>query len=354
MKTPFLIVGVPRSGTTLLAAILANHRGIHIGHKSFSLRLAYLFDLLQKNYALRSSQCAIQLWNSCIRIDPRLSNIFCQENANPTDCLRTLVTNSFERIAVANDAEVVGDKAPDAIQRLKTLSTMIPNLKTIQVVRDPRPNIASLMNRQYMCLTEASMTWVEWNTIGLFHKDLVGSSHLVLKYEDLVQNTRASIQAVCEFLDVEYSDSLLDLGCSEFTKHEKSYVSKYIDTSKLNQWKNSLHDRQVKKIEQYCGTLMSQLEYERIYPNVGSMRPTYGSRYLANVLKGLQLLFVRKRQAMIDAEVRRVVVPLRKRLRTLLSFILRGVFREELLRASLLGDLSELERLNNDDQVRND
>jgi hypothetical protein len=74
-------------------------------------------------------------------------------------------------------------------------------------VRDGRDSVASMAKR-YGDLSRAIRRWVDENTIVLAERDR--PDVLVYRHEDLISDPPTVVRQVCKFLNLQYSDELLE------------------------------------------------------------------------------------------------------------------------------------------------
>src|SRR5262249_18818811 len=104
------------------------------------------------------------------------------------------------------------------------LMTLFPDLLFLNVVRDPRAQVAS-MNRaiiHHFDTTLNAMTWVEAHTaaraLAQHHPERV----LTIRYEDFLADQEHTLRKVCHFIGLEFMPQMLDVSGS----HEAQQISK--------------------------------------------------------------------------------------------------------------------------------
>lgn len=212
MMVRCFIVGCPRSGTTLLQAMLAANSKVvalpesHFFRKSFMGRRAFIFRGLRASRALRDWLDRIGL-SHCTDELPRFS------------LARQPVVNAFMRImddlARKNGSTCWVEKTPGHIFAIDEIERNIPDARFIHMIRDGRAVVASLYDasRRYpeVWKQRSLQDFIElWNravTSSVRYEDK--PNHLIVRYEGLVSEPVKVLQAVCEFLSLEYEDSML-------------------------------------------------------------------------------------------------------------------------------------------------
>ncbi|MEL7161365.1 MAG: sulfotransferase, partial [Bacteroidota bacterium] len=211
---PFFIVGVPRSGTTLLTVLLNNHPVIFLDERAIAIRT---LDFRQRVARIRSrsgADTAPEIWRRAAAPDSRLREFLNWDRLERhSGSLGEFVGASFHDRAVEHGKSIFGDKSPDAITRLPELLSLFPQARIIHVVRDARPNVASLVRRQYLDRKVAAQEWKDWNVLGVAAAEWQGTARFHrLRYEDLLADPEQTLGAVCAFLGVPYTPAMLDLA----------------------------------------------------------------------------------------------------------------------------------------------
>ena len=59
-----------------------------------------------------------------------------------------------------------------------------------------------------------------------------------MKFEDLLTNSETVVQDICEFLQIEFEDYMLDIPVIGSSTEDDTKSNLFIDRSKINKWKN--------------------------------------------------------------------------------------------------------------------
>lgn len=316
-KPPVFIIGVPRSGTTLLATLLEGHPQLYVDDEAVALRSLLLRARLEHSPPADALAEAI-------REDPRLERFY----AGLTPPLGPALTERLEQLA---DGQQYVDKSPDALPRAAELAGLFPGSRFVHVVRDPRPTVASLRRRQYLELTEAALLWRDWtDRLAALNRWWPPGALHCLRYEDLVGQPAATLRKLCAFLDIDYRPQMLDLAASSATGGGDAYVRTTLDPTRLNDWRRRMPARDAALVEDICRPAMERLGYPTDRPGAPDWRPGYWERYRRQVAHKVRLLAQGERRQMRGRRLHDYRVPLGLRLGALGKAILRGVLREEL------------------------
>jgi len=211
MKRCF-IVGCPRSGNTLLHALLAAHsKVITFRESAFFIKSyrgcrAFLLRGFHASAVLRSwlQQIGMQEYVSCV---PRLSPF------------RNPVVKAFlsimDELALREGASCWVEKTPGHIFVIEEIEKRIPDSLFIHIIRDGRAVVASLwdVHRRYPQVWRSSSLaeCVEkWNKAIVKSTECVGKkNHYFLSYEALTANRKAELAALCRFLGLEFEEAML-------------------------------------------------------------------------------------------------------------------------------------------------
>lgn len=300
----FFILGRERSGTTLLQRLLNAHPDLHLPQESPFIRHLY------KKYARHKN------WNDKT-INSFVEDLFKEPYFNQWNIerealqakLHNLTAPDFSKccnaiIACSTSKQVkwLGDKNPQYTLFANQLKHAFPSARFICIVRDYRAQIASMMQVQLETRSPAALA-VRWNTVSkrlIAHCNRYPKETLLIRYEDLVTFPEKTLNQICDFLNLPYSDMLLNEGTEELKSnpyyddlHHKS-VKQPLTTTKLNEWKTNLTPKQIAIIEQLCGKTGQQLDYA---PSTPLTKSIPSIRYWPAIVYGrayfpfLQLLY---------------------------------------------------------------
>jgi len=159
--------------------------------------------------------------------------------------LREFYVCALSRIALFGDV-VVGHKTTGAYAVLGELLNLVPDLKIIYVVRDPRDVIASSLKRfeeeSKETVYDFVWDWRKSRSAVRFHMESKGCSDEVflLRYEDLLLSTEETLARLATFLDVEkleVPESLTDYGTPWKGNSSFDSLSRTLDPAPIGRWK---------------------------------------------------------------------------------------------------------------------
>lgn len=220
---PFFIVGSPRSGTTLLQALLDAHPDIAIPPEShIYARFAKLFPLYGD---LRAPACRrrwvrdlvndVWIWRWNLPLEATDIERLIAQPTRPA-----IIDELFRIYAAREGATRWGDKTPGHAHALPLIRQDFPGAKVIHMIRDGR-DVAESLRR---------MPWGASSMVGLaeeWRRDVLacraffgGKNHpdlLEVRYEQLVNDPEGQLQRVFAFLGVSFRDTTRSYAESSLT-----------------------------------------------------------------------------------------------------------------------------------------
>ena len=209
------ILGRGRSGTSLISSILNQHEDIAVPpegcfirncHSRFKGGLStpkntrdFVKTMMTENRMKNWGFDRPELENS---IQDRLPLTF-QEACE-------FVIGHWAELQGFAESEILADKNPHYSLWAKELGGIFPTARFVHVVRNPFDNIASFQNVRFD-ISDAIGLALRWSVFneGILDANL-GDRRFEIRYEDLVESPEEAIRNLCAFLEVGYSDELLN------------------------------------------------------------------------------------------------------------------------------------------------
>lgn len=227
-KAPIFIVGMPRSGTSLLEQILSSYPGI--------FGAGELSDISEVIMAAMPDATFERFLDAV----PDFS----------ADDFKRLGEQYSERVArLAPDATHITDKMPANYYYLGMIYLMFPNAKIIHAMREPMDSCFSCYSRLFNMKNLAFS--YDLGTLGRnyvryiklmrhWHAVLPAGTILDLRYEDMVTDTEGQARRLLEYLDLPWNEQCL--AFHENTRRVKTasdaQVRKPIYKTSLARWKH--------------------------------------------------------------------------------------------------------------------
>ena len=219
---PIFIVGMPRSGTTLIERILAEHDGVTAGGENEAMEFIaarYYWNLEQGNQS-----------------PPQQLNA---ENLQQLQEQYWIRTNLSPRI--------VTDKMPHNFRHVGLIKLVFPAAPIIYIRRDPRDICLSIYSRMfpdghgYACDLEALAHFSHHCTkLMNYWQKLLADQLLVIDFEELIANPEAVSQRLAEHCNLTWNPNCLDfhLNLAPSYTFSEIQVRRPINNEGLGRWKN--------------------------------------------------------------------------------------------------------------------
>ena len=171
--------------------------------------------------------------------------------------------------APKKDRLYIGFKDAWCEQLLLPLSRSFPNMRFINIIRDPRAVISSnYHSRSKYPLFFSVRDWrksVYYSWKYRFSSQEMRGKFIYLRYEDLVESPEKTLEKVADFLKVVPSREMLS---SQFKKPNSSYGS-VTDTQTISyqskeKWKSSFPEDLRRQVEVYCLPEMEKMGYRSL------------------------------------------------------------------------------------------
>ena len=291
--SPIFIVGMPRSGTTLVRTCLCAHPKIAIAPETHFLDIwakpSKIYEGLQGDYfdkwwgEFSGSQEFRRLTIEAAKVRKELLKL-----RRPIG-FREVFATTLVMYAESKGKNRWGEKTPAHYKYLEVLFNWYPRGKVIFMLRDPRAVFLSLTrtpwgrNLPYYYGKE----WVK--SCQILERYSEDERVLCVKYESFVWRPEDGLKRICAFLKEEFTSDLLnrsavhpeDRNPSEWSKNYIQSVLRPISTLSVETWRDRLSEYQVKTIEKCGSPEMYRYGY---YPLSKKMTFFQWGRYIYDIL----------------------------------------------------------------------
>jgi len=210
------LVGVPRSGTTLLQAMLGRHPLICTMPETHFFTMAASIDLLSKDrLTIEEQMYFIDTLNSRVPqvySKDLLSDVYgiMKEGMLTKEFLRRTflkVMNSY----FSQYSKIFLEKTPGHIYYMFDIINIFPEAVFIHIVRNPIDVIASIQQSfaKAPCLSARARLWNRALTIVKRFRDWFPSRIIEVRYEDLVTNPESTVRNICKWLRINYIPAMV-------------------------------------------------------------------------------------------------------------------------------------------------
>ncbi len=212
------VVGVGRSGTSLVQSMLAAHPKVTFLPETAFVRRYVAGRVLQKAYSCggRDAVIAILEKDTLIkRLQISVSEAVDIIEDPSAGCLDVLVYQALISLfARTCESHLVGDKDPRLAEYVPLLNHCFPKARLIHVMRDPRDVLRSkkkaAWSRGRSPVAHVFANKVQFSMIRRSAPRLFGNRYYEIVYEELLSNPAAVLSDVCAWLDIEFDSQMLD------------------------------------------------------------------------------------------------------------------------------------------------
>jgi Sulfotransferase family len=266
---PLLVLGVRRSGTTLLRVMLDRHSQLAIPDESYfipQLATRHRGRLDAKAFCDDLSRIAtIAEWQ--VPIDRVRASL--PADAGLSDGLRAV----YGAYAEVRGKERWGDKTPMYMQYLPLLERLFPDARYIHIVRDGRDAASSFLAMPAGIVTEgwghpqsASAFACQWRTEVAAARGLarrVGRErYRELRYEALAADPVVALREVCDFADLEFEPAMLEYqGRVDLTGKPHQTSLERPPTPGIRDWRSDMDERDAAAFESIAGDALAAFGY---------------------------------------------------------------------------------------------
>jgi len=216
--TPIFIVGMPRSGTSLVEQILSGHSMVFGAGE-----LGIIHDEMEKIFLPDLKQ------------DEFIKNII------------KLRENYINFLSVISNKAYVTDKLPLNFHWLGFIKLMFPNARIINIKRDPIATAFSIyktlfvkgaLNFSYSFSDIIQYLRLYDRTMNFWSRNLPDDI-LNINYHELVENPRFGINQMCEFIGLPFEENMTDISLNKRPVHTASdlQIRDKIRSENTQSWK---------------------------------------------------------------------------------------------------------------------
>jgi hypothetical protein len=275
---PLILLGVSRSGTTLLRVILDRSPGVAIPDESFFVPLLarrhgrtidaerFLDDV--------SRISTIRDWGvSVADVAGRVRSGMVTGEA---------IAAIYEAYADAAGKPRWGDKTPMYMRHLALLDELFPGAQYVHLIRDGRDAAMSFLQMPDGTFTR---TWAHPRTPAQFAclwRKEVGDAQALgrrvgaaryheVRYEDLVAGPESAVGGICAFAAIPFDPAMLDyVGAVDVSAkpHQQRLLTP--PTSGVRSWRDDMSEEDAAAFDSVAGDLLSELGYDVRSPSSGA------------------------------------------------------------------------------------
>lgn len=281
---PF-VVGMNRSGTTLLRMMLDSHPDLTIPPETHfvpDVIKAMRQDGAGPDDALAAMKQHREWPDFGFSDEQVLAQIRGQERLTPGTAVR-----SFYELYMAQQGKPRwGEKTPRYVTKMPMIEHVIPEARFIHVIRDGRDVALSVLDRTVRELSAADVARRWKRKIRRAQRTAPHVRHYTeVRYEDLITDTAGELRRICEFIELPWDEQLLSYyersgqRLEEMkrelpaTGHQRTLTveqrmathamtTKPPDAERVQRWKRQMSDADREAFEEVAGELLAELGYE--------------------------------------------------------------------------------------------
>lgn len=281
------IVGIGRSGTTLLQSMLNAQPEVWAGPENYFIPFFYDAWKNKTEFSREDLRLAARFHKAFGILQPYVGFTFDESKFVSNSEIKSyqeLIIHTYrsfvDQLAPTKEAVYFINKNPLHSYHLNALHAINPDTKYIWMMRDYRANVNSRKNSVHLKSASAyynSIRWIQFEErIASFQKQ--HPNHvLVVRYEDLVEAPDQCLTKVCEFLEIPIKISNQEALApyqaffqrevktqyeqAERMKKRFGDLSKPIHTAAVEAWKTGLTTQELKVCEVIAGRKGSTYGY---------------------------------------------------------------------------------------------
>ena len=182
-KQMVFIVGIPRSGTTWLWKLLAEH--------------SYVAVLTREDFEYKDIE----------KDNRELNTIPYRRTLQETNMFDDFSMRVIKKVIKEKEKNIIIEKTPLHILRLDTIRKEFPNAKIIHITRDPISVYASYTFTEFRNWEHTGISVQDWvklykEMFYQFYPTITDKSILSLSYEDMLKNPTNTLEEACDFIGI--------------------------------------------------------------------------------------------------------------------------------------------------------
>jgi tetratricopeptide (TPR) repeat protein len=191
---PIFVVGMPRSGTTLVESLLAAHPEAFGAGELFTLHDVHL---------------SVSQWAH----ETKATSL----NEAPVELVRRWREKYFEGYPAIGAAKFVVDKQPANHQSAGLIPHLFPEARIVNMQRNPVETCFSIWRRDFPKawtyahrLEDLAARYAEYARLTTHWRATLGPSYAIVQYEDLVNDFEAGAKRIANHCGLAWDDRMLD------------------------------------------------------------------------------------------------------------------------------------------------
>jgi hypothetical protein len=267
---PLIVLGVRRSGTTLLRVILDRSSGVAIPDETYFFpQLAARHRGLVDPAAFLDDLRRLQRLQE-LGIDPEDVVSRLRGGMTVGEALGAVMAT----YADVHGKERWGDKTPLYMQHLPLLERLFPDAQYVHLVRDGRDSALSFLAVPGGLMTEgwghprdaagfARMWRTEVDDARALGQRSGAGRYLEVRYEALVTDPQGTVRGVCSFAGLPFDPTMLEYaGSVDVSSRPHQQRLQQPPTSGVRDWRTEMPPSDIEAFEAVAGDLLVGLGYD--------------------------------------------------------------------------------------------
>jgi hypothetical protein len=266
---PLIVLGVRRSGTTLLRVMLDRNRALAVPDES------YFVPQLARRHRGRVDPAAFV---DDLRRLPTLVEWGLSPDAVSARLREGMTTGEaiaavFAAYAAERGKARWGDKTPLYMQYLPLLERLFPRAAYVHLIRDGRDAAMSFLDVPSGIMTAGwghprdaggfAAQWASEIRAARALGERVGERYLEVRYETLVASPGEELGRVCGFAALEYDDAMLGyVGQTDSARKEHQRRLDEPPRVGVRDWRSEMPPADVAAFESVAGDVLGELGYD--------------------------------------------------------------------------------------------
>jgi len=277
MESPIIIIGAPRSGTSLLSRIVGSHPAIAVPYEShfyatFMPWFAYYGDLHKRRNRERLVRDVLQTamfrdWEPRVDRQAALTRIEANGRFDPDG----IFAGIMEAWSEAQGKRRWGEKTPVHVFVADRIAMKFPDAQFIHIVRDGRDAALSWMRARFgpKDIYHAATRWLAFLAAARkLEATLDPTRFFELRYEALLRDPEAQAQRICAFLGEDYAPEMLAFhrfeGRYPTDARNQENLARPLIGDNTGKWRRQLTSREIRIFEGVAGVALERNGYERV------------------------------------------------------------------------------------------
>lgn len=248
-KNIIFLLSLPRSGSTLLQRVLSQHDDIKTESEPW-LMLHPLYALKEDGHTAEYNETwAYGALKNFLASMPDGEDVYYEG-------LRRMLVHLYDGMLRNTSEQYFLDKTPRYYEVIREIHKIFPSAKFVILIRNPiavlNSRIELLGNNKLKGLQLYKRDLLAGPNKILDAIDFLGESCHVIRYENLVENPESEVNALCNYLGIDYKADLLDYNLGqnewEYGDPEKVYANSKPSAAYKDVWIKNLEYPRLWKI----------------------------------------------------------------------------------------------------------